>query len=394
MGHVPYYRSPPVVQPFDLTTKLTSAHEIQVVDQLDGLRALRSEWQAMAPDKDVAPWQSYSWMEAAATAFGNNQALHILVLRHQGKMMAIAPLVLKRTRQPLGSLKMHFLGGEELREPNGLIARDRYSMEILFETLATEPVYPIRISRIPKHNGVLPMLHKKFRRQGWITTHMSMPYPYIDLTTYQTKKSLTKDLRRAQKKSSCYGKCCLIQIDENKPEHLQEHLQTAFKIEASGWKGMNRTAILFDPERARFFEYYARALSQEGILRLSFLTMGDRPVAHHFAVESMNNYWLLNIGYDERVKACSPGNQILEASVMAAKQRGLTRYHLLGKVEPWTRRWTKQAQDCVVFAAYRPNLCGVQAMLSDALFMMLRRWQARRVEIVKRRSSISRASPV
>jgi hypothetical protein len=231
----------------------------------------------------------------------------------------------------------------------------------------------VRISRIPNNNGNIDLITKTFIRKGWFIATKSMPYPYIDLSKNPIKKSLKSDLCRARNRALKRGDLHMEMICSISENSLLERLKTHLKVEGSGWKGTNGTAIASSTARRRFFELFANTSRIEEKLRFCFLYIENEPVAVQFAIESMEAYWLLNIGYDERVRECSPGNLLLQKSIRAATKRGLTHYNLLGKEEPWTRRWTRTKQDCTVFTAYRPNLIGMKSMLSDAFYMLLQK---------------------
>jgi hypothetical protein len=302
-----------------------------------------------------------------------NHFLRIITVRKAGRLTAIAPLVLKPINQSLHPWQLHFLGGEELKEPSRLISSDPESLELLMDVIASESVYPIRLSRIINDNGSVDFLFSKFKKSGWITKMMHMPYPYLELEAGPFKKSLQNDLRRARNKAEKLGEVRFEVVRRVKEEKLLEYLDRAFSIEASGWKGRNRTAILSNGWRKAFFERYALSALKEGNLCLRFLLINNEAVALQYAIESMNAYWLLFIGYDERYRECSPGNLLLAESIKAAIKDGLTRFNFLGKEEPWTKRWTTTAQDTLIFAAYRPNLYGIKSMVSDALYMAQKR---------------------
>lgn len=357
---------------------LEQSHLIETIEDIDGLRGLQAEWEQAAPFSQVEPWQSFSWMKSAATAYSFHHLLRVLTVRKNGKLTGIAPLVLKRSGQPFKPWRLDFIGAEELKEPNRLIAKDPLSMNLLLDRIVSEQVYPLRLSRIPVQKAMAEHLKAKFKNAGWITCIMSMPYPFLDLTGSPIKKSLKQDLRRARRRAEKYGTLRLEIVNRVDNQELRKHLQTGFQIEASGWKGRNRTSILANQARRAFFEHYALEALNQDSLRLCFLMIGPRTVAVQYAVESMNSYWLLNIGYEEKYHECSPGNLLLEESIKIAEANNLVRYNFLGKEEPWTRRWTTTVQDCMILAAYRPNWYGVKAMMSDALYMFLKKHRDRK----------------
>jgi len=362
----------------NLMPSMLRSQKIEIIENLQGLIGLRSEWNELASPTKVEPWQSFSWNESAAMAYSKNQLLRIITVRKGGKLTSIAPLVLKQSDQVLKPWQLHFIGGEELKEPNRLISADPNSLDFMMDVIASERVYPIRLSRVTNERGTLKYLLSKFKKKGWITSTMHMPYPYLNLVGNPIKKSLKEDLRRARKKAKKYGEVRIKVVSGIKEDKLLEHLERGFRIEASGWKGRNRTAILSNESRREFFERYAHSALREGALRLFFLLIDKEAVAVQYGIEAMNAFWLFNIGYDEKYRECSPGNLLLAESIKAASKNGLARYNLLGKDEPWTRRWTATTQDCLVLAAYRPNLCGIKAMVSDAFYLIQKRIRDRK----------------
>jgi CelD/BcsL family acetyltransferase involved in cellulose biosynthesis len=368
--------------------------QVEIIENLDGLKALQPEWDRLAPGKKVEPWQSFNWMEAAAFSYSQEHLLRIITVRDHGRLTAVAPMVLKRSEQPLKPMQLHILGAEELKEPNRLIASDAASLEILLGVLTSEPVYPIRLSRIPNEHGMLELILNRFKKAGWITRIMHMPYPYLELEGLAFKKSLKNDLKRSRKKADVFGSIGFENVDSAHDKNLSSRLEAAFKIENSGWKGQNYTSILSNQARKSFFERYARSSQQNGTLRLPFLTINDQPVAAQYAIESEQAYWLLNVGYDEKYRLCSPGNLLLERTIKDAANRNLVRYNLLGKEEEWTRRWTRSARDCFVLEAFRYNWSGLRAMVSDAMYMAQLRRRKRLKSVHQKRRNIKGAEKI
>jgi hypothetical protein len=364
---------------------MPNQYKVAVIKELDDLRGLGQEWNEIAPPKEVEPWQSFSWVEAAATAGSQNQSLRVITIRKNGQLVAIAPLVLKSFAQPFHPTHLEFLGGEEIKEPNRLISLEPAALELLIDTILSERVYPIRLSRIPNDPKHVRSIITKFRKSRRVTLVMSMPYPYLELAKNNPiKKSLREDLKRARKKAKMHGEVKAEVLRPATQEELQRRVECAFQIEGSGWKGRNNTAIVSNDYRRKFFERYAFSAWKDGTLRLSFLEINGTVVAEQYAIESAKSYWLLNIGYNEEYHHCSPGNLLLEESIRYATRNGLLRYHFLGKVEPWTTRGTKSSQDCLILAAYRPNWYGTKAICSDFAYLVDKRVKEHKM---KRRNS-------
>ena len=146
------------------------------------------------------------------------------------------------------------------------------------------------------------------------------------------------DLRRYKRRAERLGN---LQFEAVSPNHhtLDRYLEEFFRVEASGWKGRNGTAILMSPSRFRFFTQYARTIAEQGMLRMYFLRIDGRTAAARFAVECDNRLWDLKMGYDETLSECSPGVLLTQETMCDAISRGLEAYEFLGKAEAWERHW-------------------------------------------------------
>lgn len=352
---------------------MESPYTIKIITDLDTIGELAAEWHKLAPPTSVEPWKSFNWHWSLAKAIEKTSFLRIYTVRNEGKLAAIAPMVIKQSEQPLKPWRLGFLGEEVLKEPNQLVGSDPDALNVLIDAIVAERVYPVRLSRIPSNHRTVSSIAEKFKNRGWITKIAYMPYPFLELRTNWMRRSLERDLRRARKKARQYGTSHVEMICGDDQAHLQEYLNELLRVEASGWKGRNKTAILSNKNRKQFFWNFASSASNDGTLRLFFLMLDEKAVAVQYGVESANAFWLLNIGYDERYSDCSPGNLLLEESIKYAVQNDLIHYNLLGKEEPWTRRWTTTCKDSFILAAYRLNYHGLKAMLSDILYLYKKR---------------------
>ena len=130
------------------------------------------------------------------------------------------------------------------------------------------------------------------------------------------------DLRRARRRAQRLGSVSCEVLSPG-PGELQPLMDQALDVEAAGWKGRERTALVHDSTRQAFFRRYAAAASSQGILRVCLLRIGDRIAAMQVAVETGGRFWLLKMGYDERFARCSPGSLLLLETIRHAALREL-----------------------------------------------------------------------
>jgi CelD/BcsL family acetyltransferase involved in cellulose biosynthesis len=78
-------------------------------------------------------------------------------------------------------------------------------------------------------------------------------------------------------------------------------------LEAKGWKGARRTALVDAPARAAFAREMAAAFRQDGRLRVHELALDGAPVASGVEVRAGARAFFWKIAYDEAFAAYSPG---------------------------------------------------------------------------------------
>ena len=83
-----------------------------------------------------------------------------------------------------------------------------------------------------------------------------------------------------------------FQVTAPKPSELPAMLTDMFRVEAANWKGKSGSALLNDSHRRQFYEQYAVTACEKGILRISFMRIGEGIVATQLAVESRGGFWL------------------------------------------------------------------------------------------------------
>ena len=312
-----------------------------------------------------SPMQEWRWAEAWLAAFGAQYEPRMLFASGEGGG-AILPLV--RGRGLRGRLEL--VGAAKLWEPTDVLGSDPDAVEELARTTAAWRL-PLLLRRIPVESPLVPAFRRAFGRGAFILEREGPGAPYVPLDPGWRSPELRlsagrrSDFRRAHRRAEQAGPVS-AELLEPAPAEVSDLLDAAFRIEAAGWKGSRKTALVHDAPRAVFFRHYALAAAEAGTLRLSFLRIGDRVAAFQLAVESHDRFWLLKIGYDEEFARCSPGTLLMRESIRWAADRGLAAYELLGSPEPWTRTWTRLEHRCLSLRIYPAGGRGLACLAADA----------------------------
>ncbi|MBU6462257.1 MAG: GNAT family N-acetyltransferase [Bradyrhizobium sp.] len=117
-----------------------------------------------------------------------------------------------------------------------------------------------------------------------------------------------KELRRQRHRLAANGE---VRFDvARSPEEVAAALEIFLALEASGWKGARRTALIQNNGDARFIRHATSALAASGQCEIVTLRAGDTPVAAGIVLRHQDRAFFFKIGIDERFAKFSPGVQL------------------------------------------------------------------------------------
>jgi CelD/BcsL family acetyltransferase involved in cellulose biosynthesis len=347
-----------------------------LIKTLEEIDRYEDAWRQLARGAP-SPIQGFGWSRAWSTRMGRD-GVRIAFLGTPDRPLAIGPLAEDRSRWPR---RLELLGSRALGEPTDLLWSSQEALEQLAGFLVRLGE-PLSLRRIPEHSRTPEALRKAFRFRGIVLCRPDLGCPYIPLdeSWKEPEQHLNarrrSDLRRARRRAEALG-AVSTEVLSPRPHELEALLERGYAVEAKSWKGVEGTALAVDATRGAFFKEYARRACEEGILRLCFLSIADRPVATQIAVEHGSGFWLLKIGYDAEFSRCSPGNLLLAETIGYAATKGLKSYEFLGTVESWTRVWTTRERRCQSLRAYPVTLRGMAALAEDGFAWLGRRIRRR-----------------
>ena len=356
--------------------ELQERRVVELIRDKKRFAQLEKEWNRLAEPLG-SPLMCHDWLFSCAEAFHNDGDLRIVVLWSDGKVVAAAPLAAKKR---WGIEYLELLGVSYLSEPSGLLYDNEKSLKDLVNAVL-EMGQPVVLQKMTGCSPSGNLLNGEQKIKTIVISRPPAGSVYIPITTtweefWNSLQSRRRyDFRRARKKAEKEGK---ITVKIMCPEYkdLSSHLEAAFTIEASGWKGRKGSAILKNERLQHFFETYAGLACKERKLRLCFLHIADDPVAMQIGVQYANRFWVLKIGYDEKWGKCSPGMQLAYETMRHAFDQGLESYEWLGTDEDWLHAWPVEIHDCTSVGFYpmvAAGLYGLGMDLSDFVFRRLAR---------------------
>jgi CelD/BcsL family acetyltransferase involved in cellulose biosynthesis len=148
----------------------------------------------------------------------------------------------------------------------------------------------------------------------------SGPTAAKELEKYPRHPKLRSNLLQGRAKLAALGTLQLRRAEKDGAEDLQRF----YDMEASGWKGKERSAIFCDAKTRQFFDKVVQAAERLGQLRLYGLTLDDRPIAAHLGFTYRGRYWAADSAYDEEYRDHAPGHLIVDAILRDCSERRIS----------------------------------------------------------------------
>jgi CelD/BcsL family acetyltransferase involved in cellulose biosynthesis len=185
----------------------------------------------------------------------------------------------------------------------------------LFDWLASEPQgtslfeLPLQNENGPWHRALIERLHQHgtptFSARRYVRAFFE---PASDLESYLTEAlpgKTRRELRRQWHRLSELGELVATTLG---PEHDAEIWLTDFlRLEASGWKGLQGTALAIRDADRIFFRALVSEAYRRGRLMMTALRLNDRPVAMKCSLLAGDGSFSFKIAYDEAYSRFSPG---------------------------------------------------------------------------------------
>lgn len=336
-----------------------------VIQSIFELESLRDEWNVLADQAGKALLR-HEWFACCAQALSAEDDLSVVVVRRDGQLAAVAPLV---SGAVSGGRRLELLGMSLLHEPSGFLFADDDALEALMGAVVGLGA-PLMLQRLDDCSPVPALLRRAVPWPGIVVTRPTVPSLSVPVTMtwsdYHSGLSsrITGNLRRIKGRSASMGKTTISILSPGEAD-VDSILEEVMSVEGSGWKGTMGSAMAHKAPLRTFFNAYSRRAASEGILRVALLRFGARIAAVELAVEAYGRWWQLKIGYLDELSRYYPGLQLTEATIRYAFDRSLDSYEFLGSAASWEENWRPVRRHYCATIAYPRSFAGARALSAD-----------------------------
>jgi CelD/BcsL family acetyltransferase involved in cellulose biosynthesis len=311
---------------------------------------LADEWRDLLEKRSGGdPYGRPEWILANLRAYSPHARTVTLTLRRGRDLALVFPLILKngmfnglparKLRMPLAmpGAQNDLLCAPEVGEEEAISA--------IWETLRSFPGWDVLELPSVYEKTPIVRLSQLAHSEGYRTGQWALPpIPWLklagcDIAKLPPSSTLRSRLRRAERELNEIGNLSLQSFEKADVEMVQRF----FNLEASGWKGKEKSAILSDVSSLQFFSEAARESEKFGYLRFYYLNLNGKTISAHFGMHYRGQYYAPKIAYDEDYRQYRVGHLLLSKIMRDCVQQGIMEYPM-GVMEEWKTEWSKESR--------------------------------------------------
>ncbi|MEK7874325.1 MAG: GNAT family N-acetyltransferase, partial [Chloroflexota bacterium] len=265
-----------------------------VVQQAE-LDTIQEHWRALlARSAADCVFCTPEWLRVCRDELNRGDALHLLAVRRDSELVAVAPLALRGDT-------LIFWGDPNVCDYSDVVVARGHEAPVYAALAAHVDALPWRAMRLHGLRADSPALEgltAAFGARGWlverlpedVAPRMDIPSDWESYVESLSRKD-RHELRRKLRRLTSAGQ---VSLSANGGD-LERDMQDLFQM-----MEVSRTdkAGFLTPERRRFFQVMAAAMRGAGFLRLFFMTLDGQRVSTALCFDYGDCYKLYNSGYD------------------------------------------------------------------------------------------------
>ncbi|HEY1771784.1 MAG TPA: GNAT family N-acetyltransferase [Gammaproteobacteria bacterium] len=370
---------------------------IELVEDENGLQALRAEWQDVLKASMVdCLFLSWEWLSVWWKNLSGGRRLHVLAVRRGDKLIGIAPWAV-RPAQP-GRLipfrALEFMGmGDIGSDYLDLIARPEDEAEVVQavgDYLEKHRMF-VEFQRVKHSSQRMGTLVTHLDQSGWQTQRLITDNcAYLDLKGHSWKSYLSTvsrshraNVNRRQRRLKESFQSVEFQKVTDETTRIACFKDFA-RLHALRWSGDESSTALTGPDVMAFHEEFSRLALGRGWLRLYVLKLDGKSVASTYSFRYGDVFYYYQAGYDPTYNSYSIGLTTLAMAIEQSIEEGITEIDFLHGEEEYKALWTRTRRDLERVQCFPPNIHGTlyrKAMGVRRNLKRLIRWPNRLREI-------------
>jgi CelD/BcsL family acetyltransferase involved in cellulose biosynthesis len=322
---------------------------VKVINAYSEFLDLEPVWNRLLERSGIDhPFLTHQWISVWWNCFAEEETPHILTVVSGSEIIAIAPLMISRTRLYGCSVRrLHAIANVYTERFELLLGeRPREACQVIWAYLKShaDEWDVLELRQLPSASNTLEHLPPLIETDGYpLGRWPANQAPYVEIRQpwdayYQSlKKSHRSNVRNHTRQLERLGSVRLdiVAIDDR----WEADMEDALKLEAVTWKVTEGTSLRSRRESDTFYRRMLQRAAQLGWLHMCFLKVGNSRIAVRISLLYRNKLFMLKSGYDEAYHRYSPGQVLTECLLREAWEQKWDEVDFLGDDERWKHSW-------------------------------------------------------
>jgi CelD/BcsL family acetyltransferase involved in cellulose biosynthesis len=339
----------------------SSDYTIETITTEEGFASLEQDWNRLSQASELPNvFMTFDWFRAwnkrfAGEARRGQRRLNILVLRKDGAVVGISPLVrIVSSRFGFTVRRLEFVGREgdynELVVGDGSTGQIKAVVEFLAGTSEQWDIIHLREMReagnaIERLEGTLSSAKLPYRigpeEEG--CPYMPIGAPWSEMLGRRsrfTRGTFRKTQSRLNRLSTQGLRVRIIENPRQEPGLLERMVVLEAQKHVRG-----QLSPPFVGKYPEVFRSLFDTLGPRGWFSIALMELGDRLLAYHLCFRCGQELWDYSTAYDHSFARLSPGTMLVPAIIDYGFAHGFRKWDLLRGEEPYKARWTTDSRE-------------------------------------------------
>lgn len=316
---------------------------IEVITELKILESIKKNWnELLLKSNNPAPYLTYQWFKTAWECLDNDKELHIIIVKDEKEIIAIAPLLLTRVQRfGIAINRLCFIRNANTPFQDFILTdRKEGSLALIINYLKenTHLWNILELDELRIESETVDLLKNvcssknlfyfdNFKHNSWYLPLESTWEEGLAKLKSKTRKEFKRKLNRLER----LGALRLdIITDLNQ---INKHLKTFFEFHKKTWKGREKNS--------GFYYRIAKLFSGEQNLILYALHLNNKPIAYLYCIKMGTILYGLKTTYDPSYYAYSPGVVLFYKSIKSMYcQKNIKEFDIGRGEEQFKKDWS------------------------------------------------------
>lgn len=370
---------------------------VSILSSATEFRALKEPWNQLLAEVPANTyflrWEwLWAWWEAFGVSLGT---LHILLAKRGERVVGIGPFYWIETKQAglFPIRRLLFLGtasggwGDVGSEYLDLIVHPHHREEVMAamsaHLLQKDQFHEWIALHVPDQTPALAALMTQAVEAGyrleemhrWQCPYIALPArweQFLELLGSTLRYKFRKNLRELEKHGT-YSFRTTRNVEE-----LDHDLPILTSLHQARWEGRGMSGVFADPAYHHFLSMVSRYALEHGLLRLSIITVSDKPVAAVYNIAYGNKIYYYQSGFDTAFdRKVAIGTFAHTLCIEHAIEEKLDEYDFLlkGSLDTYKDQWTRAAREIVDYRLIAPGWPQLLARLEVAARSCVRQFR-------------------